>query len=261
MATYETEISGIRILPGAWRPHYEWEQIAWISPPWPSQDYIWYDFPEAIFSNMGLLYLSHVNPSIQSAFAGLPKVPWKSIPGGISFQRRLPNGITFGGSLALEGERAISTELWIQNGADDVLDQLTLQTCLFLRAIKEFSSFTGENKFVHLAGKGWTPFPEAIRTGEGDGRYRLGWRSGPLSADLPIMATISSAAERLVASTWFNDTYSLVTNPGHPCMHADPAFSQIKPGEKAVIRGGVFFHEGTLEEFTDLAVDWVTKRV
>ena len=78
MATYETEISGIRILPGAWRPHYEWEQIAWISPPWPSQDYIWYDFPEAIFSNMGLLYLSHVNPSIQSAFAGLPGKPGRT---------------------------------------------------------------------------------------------------------------------------------------------------------------------------------------
>ena len=59
--TYETHAKGIRILPGAWRPHYPWEHIAWISPPWPSQDYVWLDFPEAIFTSQGLLFLSHVN--------------------------------------------------------------------------------------------------------------------------------------------------------------------------------------------------------
>lgn len=258
MASYETQISGIRILPGAWRPHYEWEQIAWVSPPWPSQDYIWYDFPEAIFTNMGLLYLSHINPSIRTAFSGLTKIPWETTPGGISFERGLPNGISFGGSLSLNGERAIATELWIQNGAEDPLNQITLQTCLFMRAIKEFSSYTGQNKFVHLPDEGWVPFPEAVQKAEGEGRYRLGWRRGPALADLPIMATVSSEADRLVATTWFGDTYSLVTNPGHPCMHADPAFPEIRPGDRVTIRGGVLFHEGTLEEFTDIAAEWIS---
>ena len=57
--TYETHAKGIRILPGQWRPLYPFEQIAWVSPPWPSQDYIWLDFPEAIFCNLGLLYFGH----------------------------------------------------------------------------------------------------------------------------------------------------------------------------------------------------------
>ena len=49
-ATYQTHAKGIRIFPGQWRPHYTWEQIVWISPSWPSQDYLWLDFPEALFT-------------------------------------------------------------------------------------------------------------------------------------------------------------------------------------------------------------------
>ena len=260
MSTYDTAISGIRILPGLWRPHYPFEQIAWISPPWPTHDYIWYDFPEAIFSNMGLLYLSHVNPSCPVVFPGLPKILWDMVPGGISFERGLPNGVRFGGSLRLEGESALATELWIENGAEEALDKIKLQTCLFLRAIKEFSSFTAENKYVHLPDEGWVPYPKALQLGRTDARYRLGWRGGPTSADLPIMVTVSSVAERMVASTWFDDTHSLVTNPGHPCMHADPVFPRIEPGQRVGIQGGVLFHVGSIEKFTDVALRWVRKR-
>ena len=68
--TYENHMKGIRILPGHWRPHYPFEQIAWVSPPWPSQDYIWMDFPEAIFTSIGLIFLSHVNPPFPVVFPG-----------------------------------------------------------------------------------------------------------------------------------------------------------------------------------------------
>jgi len=73
--TYETHAKGIRIVPGQWRPHYPFEQIAWVSPPWPSQDYCWLDFPEAIFTDQGLLFLSHVNPKVTAEFPDLPPVP------------------------------------------------------------------------------------------------------------------------------------------------------------------------------------------
>ena len=77
--TYATHAKGIRILPGKWRPHYPWEHIAWVSPSWPSQDYIWLDFPEAIFTQQGLLYLSHVNPQVQAVmFPDPPPVAWSN---------------------------------------------------------------------------------------------------------------------------------------------------------------------------------------
>jgi len=70
MKVDEAYATGIRILPGQWRPHYPFEQIAWVSPPWPSHDYVWLDFPEAIFSDTELLYLSHVNPQFPDLSPG-----------------------------------------------------------------------------------------------------------------------------------------------------------------------------------------------
>jgi len=252
MGTYDTAISGIRILPGSWRPHYPFEHIAWISPPWASHDYVWYDFPEAIFTDMGLLFLSHVNPPFPVVFPGPPRVDWKEVENGIAYQRTLPNGIGFGGSLVKgEEEGIVSVELHLDNGSDTDLDDITMQTCIFLRAAKEFSEYTADNKFVHIPKRGWVPFPEAQKIGGEEGRFRIGWRSGPKSADLPFMATVSRDAERLVAVTWLEDTYSLVTNPGHPCMHADPALPRVPSGDSASIRGEVIFFEGQLDEFTE----------
>ena len=54
------------------------------------------------------------------------------------------------------------------------------------------------------------------------------------------MITLSATAQRLIAFTWLADTYSLTTNPKHPCMHADPIFHDLGPGESATIVGKYF---------------------
>jgi hypothetical protein len=143
MSTYETAIRGIRIIPGSWRPHYPFEQIAWISPPWPSHDYLWFDFPEAIFTSAGLLYLSHVNPGFPVVFPDLPKSPWREVSGGIAFDRDLPSGVAFGGSLVKEDEGTVATELHLRNGSREAIDNITLQTCIFGRGRAGTSSGGG----------------------------------------------------------------------------------------------------------------------
>lgn len=248
--TYETHAVGIRIVPGAWRPHYAWEHIAWVSPPWPSQDYIWLDFPEAIFTSQGLLFLSHVNPPIPTVFHDLPRIPWTEIPRGITFERTLPNGVAFGGSVTRADESTVDLELHLQNGSEQELARITLQTCAFLRAIKEFADFTPDNKFVHVPNAGWIPMAEAAKREGGSEKYRVGWRtSGKPVADLPVAAAVSNTAGRLVAMTWYDGTLSLVGNPRHPCFHADPSFPDLKPGEQASIRGKLIFFAGPLAEF------------
>ena len=126
---YELHARGLRIVPGQWRPHYPFEQIAWISPPWPSQDYLWLDFPEAIFTDAGLIYLSHVNPDFPVVFPDLPRISWQAGADGLSFSRRLPNGVSFGGSLVAGSESTVSLELFIDNGSDQPLTNIRLQTC------------------------------------------------------------------------------------------------------------------------------------
>jgi len=259
MGSYEEEASGIRIFPGCWRPHYPFEHIAWISPPWPTQDYVWYDLPEALFSDKGLLYLSHVNPAFPVLFPDLPKMPWREIGNAVCYSRTLPNRVSFGAKIWKSSEDRVGVEIWIKNDSDAALQDIKLQTCLFLRAIREFSSYTAGNKFVHISGKGWLSYPEALREKTREAAYRLGWRGGPAIADLPIIVTVSSEAERLVASTWFSDTYSLVTNPQHPCMHADPSIDRVEVGEKASIKGEIWFFDGGLEDFTEASESWLSQ--
>ncbi len=246
--TYDTQAKGLRIVPGAWRPHYPWEHIAWVSPPWPSQDYLWLDFPEAVFTTRGLLFLSHINPAAPALYETWPAVSWRMAADGIAFERELPNGVRFGGSLRA-GTSLVEMELFIRNQSKEPLERITLQTCAFLRAIREFADYTLENKFVHTPA-GWIALPKAMGGEAGVGPYRVGWRrSGKLAADWPVLATVSNRGPRLVAMTWNRATLSMVGNPNHPCMHADPVFPDLAPGESHTIRGRLIFVEGKLEDF------------
>ena len=248
--TYETHAKGIRIQPGHWRPHYPWEQIAWVSPAWPSQDYLWLDFPEAIFTSQGLLYLSHVNPGIEAVFPDLPKVPWRVVPNGIAFDRQLPNGVSFGGSVTKQNDKSVALELHLKNGSAQVLKNIELQTCAYLRGIREFSDSTRDNKFVHVPETGWVTLSQARELPAGTSPYRVGWRTkGKPVADWPVMVTRSNKEERWVGITWRKDTLSLIGNQNHPCMHADPKFKDLEPGEAAAIHGTIFFFEGKLADF------------
>lgn len=247
--TYETDATGLRIFPGQWRPHYPFEHVAWISPPWPSQDYLWLDFPEAIFSDQGLLYLSHVNPRVLSRFRDLPPVKWRCDEPDIRYERHLPNNVYFGGRIGREGESAVRLTLYLENCGRHTIKRLRLQTCLFLRACAEFGDFTLDNKWVHVPRQGWMPYTQAINVAPPEGEYLLGWRHGPAVADLPVIATVSNQAERLVAMTWHRHTYSLVGNPRHPCMHADPFLPDLPPGGRVEIMGHIYFHEGSLADF------------
>jgi hypothetical protein len=240
--------AGIHILPGQWRPHYPYEQIAWIRPSWGGDQYVWLDFPEAIFTEIGLIFLSHINPQIRSMYPELPKVEWQVGADGISYERTLPNGVRFGGRVSKETDTKVALRLFLQNGMDTPLRKITLQTCAFLHGIKEFADETRDNKFVFVREAGWVPFEKARDEFQPGGRYMLGWRGGPAVADWPVMAVRSNAAERHLAMTWYESTLSLVSNKWHPCLHADPFFPDLEPGTRADIHGSLFFVEGSLED-------------
>ncbi len=248
---YERHASGIRILPGQWRPHYPFEQIAWISPPWPSQDYLWLDFPEAIFTDAGLIYLSHVNPDFPVLYPDLPGVAWQKDGDRLWFRRLLPNGAAFGGSLLASNESTVALELYIENGSVEPMTGIRLQTCAYLRAIKEFAEFTVGNKLVHLPADGWVDFDRA-RSAPAAGTYGIGFRGeGRAVADLPVIVTGSSSAQRFVAMTWYEASASLMCNPQHPCMHVDPRLPDLDPQQSHTIQGELLFFEGAIEQFED----------
>src|SRR5687768_17526714 len=80
---HEKITQGIKLVPGQWRPNFSSEQIAWLSPPWPSQrpeygqEFIYFDFPETIKIGNILVYLSHVHPRFPAIYNfGLDKITW-----------------------------------------------------------------------------------------------------------------------------------------------------------------------------------------
>ncbi len=85
---------------------------------------------------------------------------------------------------------------------------------------------------------------------------------GPMVSDLPVVLTKSQIEGHLIAFKWFTDTYSFIGNPNHPCVHTDPIFHDLKPGENQTIKGERIFFEGPLEEFESMFRErWVKQRL
>jgi hypothetical protein len=229
------------VLPGQWRPQCQWEHIAWISPPWPGQYYLWLDLPEAVFCDQGNLFLSHINEDFPALFPDQPKVPWSVSAKGLFFKRRLPNGVEFGAGLEVEAKGIVRLNLWIENNGEMPLHKVHIQTCAYMRGIKEFSALTNENKHAYRPGQGFAPLGKTVSFDDLDG--------GGSAHEFPVIATCSNEAERLVAMTWFGNTARTWGNRNHPCMHADPRFPDLEPGQRAGVEGAILFYEGSLEDF------------
>jgi hypothetical protein len=240
----------IRIEPGHWRPEDAYEQIAWVHLPWADAGYVMLDFPEAVFCDQGLLFLSHTSPCFQQVYADIPQMPWEACDDGIRFERRLPNALVYGGSLrAATGRRQVDMTLWARNEDEIPISRFMLQVCVYLPKAPQFAANTMANKFVHVDGRGWMTYVEAEAAGVKTGTWRLGWRGGLPSCDAPLMVTRSADGSRLMAVEWGDATYSLTGNPAHPCMHADPVWPDLLPGESTEITGRLTFFDGGLDEF------------
>jgi hypothetical protein len=244
----------MHICPGKWRPLFKSEQIFWVSPPWASSEYIYVDFPEAIFVDETPAYLSHVSPVLPTLFNyKLPEVEWKVRNGVYYYIRILKNYMDFGGEVSRSAPNITSMTLWINNTSAQELKNITLQTCAYLYPIKEFSEVTNANKFIHTKDSGWVSldrlWPPKPHGFPENGTYRIGWRSGLALSDLPFIIAASREPNHLVAMTWFDHTLSFIANTSHPCFHADPFFPDLQPGESVRIQGAFIFFEGSLEDF------------
>jgi len=252
-AFHDKITKGIKLLPGQWRPNFSSEQIAWITPPWPSQrpeygqEFIYLDFPETIKVGNTLIYLSHVHPRFPAIYNyDLEKVHWVAKENQISYERKLPNGLRFKGSITIRDPSLAELRISITNNTGRDLDSIRLQTCAFLNPVQELSSPTDSNKFVFVKDRGWTSFATAKTIRENSGEYFLGWLGGIKNIELPFVIVKSRSADRYVVFSWMEHSYSFIGNPSHPCFHCDPWFPDLKNKASAEIRGFLLFFEGEL---------------
>jgi hypothetical protein len=182
-----------------------------VFPPWAQGGYVVLDFPEAIWSNLGLTFLAHTHvPTIwDDAHVILDNIDWTRLPAGVlAFQRTLPNGIRFGSRVVPETDH-IALELWLENGTDEVLTGLRAQVCAMLAAAKGFRVQSNEHR-----------------------------RYGDLVAASP-----DATGDRWVLVA-FNPCHRAWGNEEVPCIHSDPALPDASPGERVRVGGRLWFYEG-----------------
>ncbi|MFA6239572.1 MAG: polysaccharide deacetylase family protein [Candidatus Hydrogenedentales bacterium] len=179
--------------------------------PWSPRDYVVLDLPEAIFSNLGLVFLAHTHvPTIWNEQNVLiDNVDWiREATGTLRMERTLPNGIRFGSSIVPDKQGA-DLELWLENGTAEPLTGMRTQICLMLKGALGFNGLSQERKSY----RGTT-----AAVGSDDGKR-----------------FICVAFDRCRRS-WGNEKV--------PCIHADPVLPDAAPGERVAVKGRIWFYEG-----------------
>jgi hypothetical protein len=179
--------------------------------PWDPGSYVVVDVPEAIFSNLGLIFLAHTHiPTYwNEQNEVLENIDWTTEPdGALRFHRELPNGIVFGASINAKG-REVNLELWLRNATYTDLTGLKTQVCVLLKGAPEFNKINNENKLLKS----------------------------------PVAAVRSDSGNRWILTAW-ERCGRVWGNVNVPCMHSDPVFPDCESGQTVRLRGKLWFYEG-----------------
>ena len=182
-----------------------------VFAPWDDGGYVVIDVPEAIFSNLGLLYLAHTHIPTLWDLQGLnlPRLEWqRRADGSLASQRTLPNGIAFGANVRSTATE-VRMDLWLRNGTKEKLTGLRVQNCVMLGYAPGFAAQTNTNKVFQ-------PPYAAVRSEDGRRWVITAWEP--------------------VQRCWGNEQC--------PCLHSDPQFPDCEPAATQHLRGWLSFHEG-----------------
>ncbi|GMV99275.1 MAG: hypothetical protein AMXMBFR84_04140 [Candidatus Hydrogenedentota bacterium] len=182
-----------------------------IFPPWEGSGYVVLDLPEAIFSNLGLMYLAHTHvPTIWNAENKfIDNIDWTRVEDGdLAFSRTLPNGVAFGATVTPTADD-VKFDLWLENGTPELLTKLRTQICLMLKGAPAFNDQSEERRLL----------------------------------EDPVAAIKAKDSDRWILVA-FDHCGRVWGNTKCPCIHSDPVFDDAKPGERVSVKGRVWFHEG-----------------
>ncbi len=180
--------------------------------PWDAGHYVVVDLPEAIFCNLGLLFLAHTHlPTIwNDQNVVIDNVDWQRRPdGSLQSQWMLPNQVSFGGRVRPVGQEA-HMELWLRNGSAAPLSELRTQICVLLKGAPDFNEQTMANRI----------------------------------AQAPVAAAGSNDGRRWILTAWEGADRSW-GNRLCPCFHSDPVLPDCAPGQTVRVKGRLWFYEGS----------------
>ena len=177
--------------------------------PWDPASYVVIDLPEAIFTNLGLLFLAHTHiPTIwNDQNVTIENVDWRPRDnGGLTSRWVLPNGIAFGASIELRNA-AVEMELFLENPTPQPITAIRAQVCVLLKGAQGFNAQTESNRVLDK------PLA-AVRGGPNNDRW--------------------------IKTSWPNCD-RVWSNPPVPCIHSDPRLPDCPPGQTVRAQGRLWF--------------------
>lgn len=210
----------IGFLDGAVAPQRETKVS--VFAPWDDESYVVADIPEAIWWNRQapetkdrggreLLYLAHTHIATHWTRKDIDLEPteWKQIgESSWEMERRLPNGVEFGACVKSYLDH-VKMEQWITNRTKETLTGLRVQNCVMLKGAKGFDDRDNANKTLTN----------------------------------PYATVLSKSGNRWVITAW-EPCVRPWANAKCPCLHSDPQFPDVPPGETRRIKGWLSFYEG-----------------
>ncbi len=187
-----------------------------VFTPWGNANeeasYVVVDVPEAVFSNLGLLYLAHTHvPTLwDKQGVQLARMEWtRHDDGSLSLQRTLPNGVVLASHVTPARDH-VSMEMSLTNGTSEPLTGLRVQNCVMLGYAPGFDAQNNDTK-----------------------RF-----------EAPYAVAGNQEGNRWIITAW-DPIQRCWGNPPCPCLHADPQFPDCPPGQTVRVRGWLSFYEGT----------------
>ena len=199
----------IGFLDGAIRPQRE-TKIS-IFPPWEDGGYAVVDVPEAIFSNLGLMYLAHTHiPTIWNE--PLPKLELEANRSRLRNASRTPR------RSAVHEQRCANRRRSDHGAEPDQRNEREADryACAGLHNVKGLVGFNVQEELTKVIRP---PF--------------VAIRAEPSPKQKP----------RWLITAW-QPNHRVWTNPPVPCVHSDPIFPDCEPGETVAVRGELRFYEG-----------------
>lgn len=236
-----------------------------INPPWDNGGTLFMHFPEHLeYNPVGNTILRH--------YDNIP-TPWIISPDGLqasyrvespalqkvfveSFLRKMPE------NELPAGVSGIKLAMHIRNNGSEILPVIRPLLCMQYSGLNGFPQklqHNYEHNFIVINSKLTalselaTPDPNSTFRGcvvkgcpQRDTRSEA--TGGLISRDMDLaLSVVTSLDGKRKVIIWWTPGKSMIANANIPCIHADPYFGTLRPGEQAYAEGMVLFTEGDIE--------------
>ena len=247
-----------------------------IDSPWPELGGgLQLEFPEWTSGAGGSWFFNRKGLSVLNQFSGA--VGWRISDDGCAaeFSCDYERAVTLRGKIEIENDRRIKLMFGIDNHSQQTYDSLKVCICVMTK-IETFDLDSHSDTLIYVSGKampidrlnlisGEPEQPELLHFYFKDFPFRGvegAYHSEEIGAegtdpyglkelsDLPFVIRKSRLGHKYIGVAWTRPGFG-VANRMHPCIHVNPIFPEIPPGQSIEANGWIAFGEGTLSEFKD----------